>query len=211
MTQPRQSPSKSILFKYCRHLSRIYFDPGWIQIVVKSRFESLTAWWSGGVLQAPPMGSGAEPQPPTILVHSWLCYINHYFLSICWLLKNRKFQIIIHEIAWVKNVLLISVGSGAKPKSHTILTHICLASFMKDTRIRLKFQKKYGICGLITDVWLSQPNTASWLTVERNDVSSPSGVLGRAPAKNCMGTLDYSQLRYLLWYATFSDWKLEKN
>ena len=40
------------------------------------------------------------------------CYINHYFLSICRLLKNEKFQIIVYEIARVKNVLLISVGSA---------------------------------------------------------------------------------------------------
>ena len=37
--------------------------------VIRSRSQPITAKGSGGALLAPPAGSGAEPQPLTILVH----------------------------------------------------------------------------------------------------------------------------------------------
>ena len=52
-----------------RHLSRISVQGVLAEPregVVRSRYQLITA---RGVLQAPPAGSGAEPQPPTILVH----------------------------------------------------------------------------------------------------------------------------------------------
>ena len=55
-----------------RHLSRISVQGVLAEPregVVRSLSQLITARGSGGALKAPPAGSGAEPQPPMILVH----------------------------------------------------------------------------------------------------------------------------------------------